>query len=176
VTSYPPNGKLPTKLGDPGIPTISCAIGKTDIHNALCDLGAGVIVMPFSLYKKLKVGNYSPTTITLQMADKTTKQPIGMIEDVLLRIDQHVIPTNFIILEMSEDEKLSIIPRRPFLSTAGASVDCAKGKIIFNIYDDEIIRYFPKKPESGEKYVPPAKRIQVVSALDDGQPKVRIRN
>ena len=110
------------------------------------------------------------------MADKTTKQPVGIIKDVLLRMDQHVIPTDFIILEIPKDEKLSIILGRPFLSTAGASVDCAQGKIVFNIYDDEVIRYFPKKAESGEKYVPPAKRIQVISALDDGQPKVRIRN
>jgi hypothetical protein len=43
------------------------------------------------------------------MADKTTKQLVGMIEDVLLRIDKHLIPTDFTILEMSEGEKLSII-------------------------------------------------------------------
>ena len=37
ITSYPADGKLLAKSGDPGIPTISCSIGKTDIHNALCD-------------------------------------------------------------------------------------------------------------------------------------------
>jgi hypothetical protein len=52
--------------------------------------------MPYDLYKKLGLGEYSPTSITLQMAGKTTKKPVGMIEDVLLRIDQHVIPTDFI--------------------------------------------------------------------------------
>ena len=67
--SYPANGKLLSKSGDPGIPTISCSIGKTNIHNALCDLGAWVSVMPYSLYKRLELGEYSPTTITLQMAD-----------------------------------------------------------------------------------------------------------
>ena len=108
------------------------------------------------------MGEYSPTTITLQMADKSTKQPVGMIEDVLLTIDEHVIPTDFIILEMPEDERLSIILVRPFLSTIGALVDCAKGKIIFNVYDAEIIRYFPKKLEAGERYIPPAKRVHVV--------------
>jgi len=51
VTSYPLEDKFPAKLGDPGIPTISCAIGKTHIHNDLYDLGAGVSVMPFYLYK-----------------------------------------------------------------------------------------------------------------------------
>ena len=79
-----------------------------------------------------------------------------------------------IILEMPEDEKLSIILGRPFRSTAGAEVDCVEGKIVFNVYDVEIIRYFPKKIEAGERYVPPAKRIHLVSAFDKGQPKVRI--
>ena len=65
VTSYTANGKLLSKSGDPRIPTISCSIGKTDIHNALCDLGAGVSVMSYSLYKRLGLGEYSPTTITL---------------------------------------------------------------------------------------------------------------
>src|SRR3954462_7042967 len=101
VTSYPANGRLLlSKSGDPGIPTISCSIGKTDIHNALCDLGAGVSVMTYSLYKNLGLGEYSPISITLQMAHKSNKQPVGMIEDVLLRIDEHVIPTDFIIPEM----------------------------------------------------------------------------
>jgi hypothetical protein len=40
MTSY--GDKIPAKLGDPGVPTITCVIGKTRIHNALCDLGAGV--------------------------------------------------------------------------------------------------------------------------------------
>jgi hypothetical protein len=61
-----------------------------------------------------------------------------MIEDVLLRIDKHVIPTDFIILDMPHDDKLSIILGRPFLSTAGDNVDCHGGKIVFNIYDDQI--------------------------------------
>ena len=105
----------------------------------------------------------------------STKQPIGMIEDVLLRIDEHVIPTDFFIFEMPEDEKLSIILGRPFLRTVGVSVDCAEGKIIFNVYDAEIIRYFPKKLEAAERYIPPAKQVHMISAFDKGQPKVRIR-
>ena len=92
-----------------------------------------------------------------------------------MHLQSSVIPTDFIILEMPEDEKISIILGRPFLSTTGASVDCAEGEIIFNVYDAEIIRYFPKKLEVGERYDPPAKRVHVVSAFDKGKPKVRIR-
>lgn len=43
--------KLPAILGDPGIPTVSHAIVKTNIFNALYNLGAGVSVMPYSLFK-----------------------------------------------------------------------------------------------------------------------------
>src|SRR4051812_35065021 len=88
--------KIPAKIGDPGT-NIHCSIGKTNIFISLCDLGAGVSDVPYSLFKKLKLGEYSCTSIALQMADKTTKKLVGMIEDVLFRIDQHVIPTDFII-------------------------------------------------------------------------------
>jgi hypothetical protein len=75
--------------------------------------------MPYSLYKKLDIKDYAPTSVSFQMADKIKKWQVGMIEDVLLRIYQHVIPTNFIILDMPEDDKLYIILGRSFLGTAG---------------------------------------------------------
>jgi hypothetical protein len=37
---------LPNKMGDPGVPTISCLIGTQMFDQALCDLGASVSVMP----------------------------------------------------------------------------------------------------------------------------------
>ena len=97
---------------------------------------------------------------------------------MLVRIDEHVmpIPTDFIILDIPEDNKLSIILGRPFLSTAGASVDCVKGKITFSVYDKENIRYFPKKGEQRERYITPARRTNSVSALITEQPKVRMKD
>ena len=38
------------KLGDPGVPTIPCSIKRNYVKTALCDLGAGVSVMPLSLF------------------------------------------------------------------------------------------------------------------------------
>ena len=45
------------------------------MKNALCDLGAGVSVMPFSLYKKLDLNKLTPTEISLPMTDKLTAIP-----------------------------------------------------------------------------------------------------
>ena len=53
LANYSFNGKVPKKLGDPSIPTIPCSIKNNYVRTALCDLGAGVSVMPFSLYKRL---------------------------------------------------------------------------------------------------------------------------
>ena len=80
-----------------------------------------------------------------------------------IRLYVHVIPTDFVILDMPEDEKLSITLRRPFFNTACASLDCSKGKVTFGICLEEIVKYSPKKPRAREKYIPLPKRMCAVS-------------
>ncbi|KAK1607558.1 hypothetical protein QYE76_031231 [Lolium multiflorum] len=146
LANYSFNGKVPKKLGDPGIPTIPCSIKNNYVRTALCDLGAGVSVMPFSLYKRLDLDKLIPTDISLQMADKSTAIPVGVCENVPVQVTQHcLILTDFVVLEMPEDDNMSIILGRPFLNTAGAVIDCNKGKVTFNVDDKEHIVYFPKR-------------------------------
>ncbi|XP_057991677.1 uncharacterized protein LOC131173382 [Hevea brasiliensis] len=70
--------KLPPKLKDPGSFSIPCHIRETSIERALCDLGASVSLMPLSICEKLKVGDLKPTTISLQLADRSIKYPVGI--------------------------------------------------------------------------------------------------
>ncbi|XP_062118742.1 uncharacterized protein LOC133832412 [Humulus lupulus] len=76
--------KIPPKLKDPGSFTISCSIGGRDVGRALCDLGASINLMPMSIFKKLGIGEARPTTVTLQLADRSMAHPEGKIEDVLV--------------------------------------------------------------------------------------------
>ncbi|KAK1678518.1 hypothetical protein QYE76_039366 [Lolium multiflorum] len=146
LANYSFNGKIPKKLGDPGIPTIPCSIKNNYVRTALCDLGAGVSVMPFSLYKRLDLDKLIPTDISLQMADKSTAIPVGVCENVPVQVTQHcLILTDFVVLEMPEDDNMSIILGRPFLNTAGAVIDCNKGMVTFNVDDKEHTVYFPKR-------------------------------
>src|SRR3954469_19989036 len=145
LSNYSFSGKIPEKLGDPGIPTIPCSIKNNYVKTALCDLGAGVSVMPFSLYKRLCLEKLIPTNISLQMADKSTPVPIGICEDVPIEVANCLILTDFVVLDMPEDGSMSIILGRPFLNTAGAIIDCNKGKVTFNVNDKEYTVYFPKK-------------------------------
>jgi hypothetical protein len=58
------------------------------------------------------------------------------------------------------------------LNTAGAALDRAEGKVTFRIYGEEIMRYFPRKPEEKDKYIPPPKRVCVVSEKICSPPEV----
>ena len=76
--------KTLVKYKDSGCPTISINIGGTCVEKALLDLGASVNVLPFSMYKQLRLGELKPTTITLSLADRSIKIPKGTVEDVLI--------------------------------------------------------------------------------------------
>jgi hypothetical protein len=109
-------------------------------------LGAGVSVMPFSLYKRLDLEKLISIDISLQMADKSTTILIGICEDVPVQVANNcLILTNFVVLEMPEDDNMSIILGRPFLNIVGVVIDCNQGKVTFNVNDKEHIVYFPKK-------------------------------
>jgi hypothetical protein len=145
LANYSFNGKVPEKLGNPGIPIILCSIKNNYVGTALCDLGVGVSVMPFSLYKRLHLEKLISTDIYLQMADKSTTIPVGICEDVHVQVANNcLILTDFIVLEMPEDDYMSIIFRRPFLNTAGAVIDCNQGKVTFNVNEKEHTVNFPK--------------------------------
>jgi hypothetical protein len=154
LASYSFEWKLPEKCGDHGIPTIPCTIKGTYVKYALCDLGASVSDMPLSLYKKLNLNKLVPTEVSLQMADKSTAIPIGILyQDVPISI-ANVIPIDFVILEMPEDENLSIILGRPFLNTRGAVINCTESKVTFNVRGNEHTIYFSKK-----NHVPSMKKV-----------------
>ncbi|OIT24116.1 hypothetical protein A4A49_64388, partial [Nicotiana attenuata] len=53
--------KLPQKLGDPGSFTIPCTVGGTHFEKALCDSGASINLMPFSIFRKLELGEMKDT-------------------------------------------------------------------------------------------------------------------
>ncbi|XP_031131744.1 uncharacterized protein LOC116033126 [Ipomoea triloba] len=65
--------KLPPKLMDPGSFSIPCTIGNTSVDKCLCDLGASINLMPLTLFRKLGIAEMKPTTISLQLADRSVK-------------------------------------------------------------------------------------------------------
>ena len=145
LANYTFKGGIPKKLGDPGVPTIPCSIKRNYVKTALCDLGAGVSVMPLSLYHRLELNKWTPTEISLQMAVKSTAISVGICEDVPVVVANVTILTDFVILDIPEDDSMSIILGRPFLNTAGAVIDCNKGNVTFHVNGNEHTVHFPRK-------------------------------
>ncbi|XP_070039559.1 uncharacterized protein [Nicotiana tomentosiformis] len=96
--------KPPQKLKDTGSFTIPVRIGNIDVGRALCDLGASINLMPFSLFKQLDLGALRSTIVMLQLADRSIAYPKRMIEDVLLQIGKFIFPADFIIIDYEADE------------------------------------------------------------------------
>ncbi|KAJ8761414.1 hypothetical protein K2173_001545 [Erythroxylum novogranatense] len=105
--------KLPPKLKDPGSFT----------YKALMDLGASINLMPLSVFRKLGLTEPKPTTISLQLADRSITYPRGIIEDVLVKVEKFIFPVDFLVFDMEEDIDNPIILGRPFMATAQTIID-----------------------------------------------------
>ena len=130
--------KLPQKLKDPGSFTIPCTIKNAIFERSLCDLGASINFMSLSIFRRFGLGEARPTTVTLQLADRSLKHPRGVIEDVLVKVDKFIFPTDFIVLDMEEDKEIPIILGRPFLATERAMIDVQRGELKFRVQEDEV--------------------------------------
>ncbi|RVW64673.1 Retrovirus-related Pol polyprotein from transposon 17.6 [Vitis vinifera] len=150
--------KSPLKYKDPGSPTISVMIGGKVVEKALLDLGASVNLLPYSVYKQLGLGELKPTAITLSLADRSVKIPRGVIEDVLVQVDNFYYPVDFVVLDtdptVKEANLVPIILGRPFLATSNAIINCRNGlmQLTFgNMTLDLNIFYMSKKQITPEE-------------------------
>ncbi|XP_070022800.1 uncharacterized protein [Nicotiana sylvestris] len=126
------------KLSDPGSFTIPCTIGNFAFAKALCDLGASINLMSLAIYKRLGIGRARPTSMLLQLADRTMKRQFGILDDVLIQVRKFVFPVDFVILDCKVDEEIPIILGRPFLATRRALIDYETGELKMRLNDEEI--------------------------------------
>ncbi|GJT63254.1 reverse transcriptase domain-containing protein [Tanacetum coccineum] len=89
--------KLPEKLGDPGKFLIPCDFPGMDECLALADLGASINLMPLSVWKILSLSELTPTCMTLELADRSITQPIGIAEDVYVKVGKFHFPADFVV-------------------------------------------------------------------------------
>ena len=81
-----------------GLPYHLSEYWRTCVEKALLDLGASVNLLPYSIYKQLRLRELKPTSITLSLADRSMKIPRGMIEDVLVQVDKLYYLVDFFVL------------------------------------------------------------------------------
>ncbi|GJY50133.1 DNA-directed DNA polymerase [Tanacetum coccineum] len=130
--------KIPPMEKDPGNFTIPCVIGKFEIDKALANLGASISLMSYSMFDRLNLGELKPTLMCIKLANKSTQYPQAITENVIVKIDKFIFLFDFVVLDMEEDHKISIILRRPFLATAHAMLDVFNKKISFKVGNETI--------------------------------------
>ena len=122
---------LPPKYKDPGSSTISSVVGNSKLGNALVDLGASVNLLTYSVYVKLGLGELELTNITLQLADRSVKNPRGIVKDVLVQVDKFYFLVDFVVLDtqpvVNQGTQFLVILGRPFLATTNVIIHCRGG-------------------------------------------------
>ncbi|XP_050150532.1 uncharacterized protein LOC126625497 [Malus sylvestris] len=101
--------KLPPKKKDPGSFTISCE------------------------------GELKPTSMSLQLANRSVTYPLGILEDVIIKVDKFYLPADFIVLDMEEDKEVPLILGRPFMATARTLINVEAGTLTLRVQGESVV-------------------------------------
>ena len=108
-------------------------------------------LMPFSMDKKLNLGEITPTSFSLQIAVRSMTFPNGIIKHFLVKVNKFSFSVDFVVLDMEKDEKVSLIIGRPFLATSQALIDVDSGESTLRVGDDKVCLNIYKSDKLSEK-------------------------
>nr|GEW32638.1 hypothetical protein [Tanacetum cinerariifolium] len=118
--------KLPKKLEDPSKFLIPCDFPGIAECLALVDLGASINLMPFSVWKRLSLLYFTPTCMTLELADRSISRSVRVAEDVYVKVGSFHFPADFVVVDFNGDPRVPLILERSFLKTERALIDVFK--------------------------------------------------
>ncbi|GJQ92244.1 reverse transcriptase domain-containing protein [Tanacetum coccineum] len=153
--------KVPEKLEDPGKFLIPCALQELDRTSALADSGASINLLPHSIYKQLGLEALTPTRMTLELANRSVTHPMGIAEDVVVRVDGFTFLADFVVVNFEPDPRVPIILGRPFLRTAKALIDLYEETLTLRVGKEELVYYADKSEKNKEK-----KFVHAISIID----------
>ncbi|KAI5351921.1 hypothetical protein L3X38_004812 [Prunus dulcis] len=95
--------------------------------------------MPCSVFQRLGQGDLKPTSIILQLADRSFTYPRGVIEDLIIKVDNLYLRAYFVVLDMDKDIQTPIILGRPFMATAMTLIDMEAGTLTLRVHDQFVV-------------------------------------
>ncbi|CAA0821457.1 Unknown protein, partial [Striga hermonthica] len=133
---------LPKKERDPGGFIIQIALGNGKVASGMLDLGAGINLMPFSIFQRLGLGDLRPTRMCLQLADRSIRYPKGIVEDVLVKVGKLIIPVDFVVLDVGDvhenGKDHTILLGRPFMATTNTLIDVKNGTLNMTVLGESL--------------------------------------
>ncbi|XP_040943782.1 uncharacterized protein [Gossypium hirsutum] len=169
--------KMPAKCKDRGMFAIPCKIGHLGIKKAMCDLGASINVMPYSIYESLNAGFLTKTCVIIQLADRSVVHPEGVLEDVLVKVNELIFPADFYVIKKEEDStpgSSDFLLGRPFLSTASTKIDVRSGTLTME-FDGEIVKFNVYDAISHPSEILSVNRIDIIDSLvEENEPELEL--
>ncbi|GJZ76490.1 reverse transcriptase domain-containing protein [Tanacetum coccineum] len=144
--------KVPEKLEDPGKFLISYALQELDRTNALADSRASINLFPHSIYKKLGLRDLTPTRMTLVLANHSIIHPMGIAEDVVVRVDGFTFLADFVVVNFEPDPRVPIILGRPFLRIAKALIYLYEETLTLRVGKEELVYYADKSEKNKDTH------------------------
>ncbi|GKC13134.1 reverse transcriptase domain-containing protein, partial [Tanacetum coccineum] len=100
---------------------------------ALADLGASINLMPLSVWKRLSLSELTLTCMTLELVDRSISRPIGITEDVSVKVGVFHFPADFVVVYFDVDPRVPLILGRSFLKTGRALIDVYEGELTLRV-------------------------------------------
>nr|GFA36118.1 reverse transcriptase domain-containing protein [Tanacetum cinerariifolium] len=130
---------------------------------ALADLGASINLMPLSVWNKLSLSDLTPTCMTLELADRLISRPVGVAEDVYVKVGSFHFPTEFVVVDFDADPRVPLIIGRSFLKTRRALIDVFEGELTLRVGKEAITFNLDQTSRYSANYSDmTAKRIDVI--------------
>nr|GEV65836.1 hypothetical protein [Tanacetum cinerariifolium] len=130
--------KFPEKLRDPDKFLIPCDFPGMAECLALVDLDASISIMTFLVWNKLSLPDISPMCMTLELADHSISRPVGVAEEVFVKVQTFHFPADFVVVDSDADPRVPLILRRSFLKTERALIDVFEGKLTLCVSKEAI--------------------------------------
>nr|GEV36105.1 reverse transcriptase domain-containing protein [Tanacetum cinerariifolium] len=128
--------KLPEKLGDLDKFLFPCDFSRMDECLALANLDASINLMPLSVWNKFSLPELTPTLMTLELTDRSISRPIGVAEEVFVKVGKFHFLANFVVVDFDADPRVPLILGRSFLKTARALIDVYAGELTLRINNE----------------------------------------
>jgi hypothetical protein len=130
-----------------GKPVLPCTFCESSYYG-LRDIGTAINVIPYRFYfgiqDELEHSQLEDTYMTIMLADKTLRVPMGVMKDVPITIVPYTYHIDFVVIDMSIDYHCPIIFGRTFLNTTRANIDCRKETISLKFGEEVMSFHFSK--------------------------------
>nr|GEY37217.1 reverse transcriptase domain-containing protein [Tanacetum cinerariifolium] len=100
---------------------------------SMADLGTSINLIPLSVWNKLSLPDLSPMCMTLELVNRLISRPVGVAEDVYVKVGTFHFPADFVVVDFDANPRVPLFLGRSFLKTGRALIDVFEGELTLRV-------------------------------------------